>query len=242
MTMSDSSPIVVLVSPQMGENIGACARAMLNFGVTQLRIVNPRDGWPNPKALEMAKGAKHVVENAHIAPTLPEALQDVHYVYGSSARLRDMVKPVLSPEEYVEAAYSHITQGAKVALLFGPEKTGLTNDDMALCDAVVMVPVSPVYPSLNLAQAVAVLSYEWFRRGQDSNSKNIDEPIALPATQAQLHGLFEHLEHELDVVNFWRVEEKRAKMVHNLRNMLVRANLTDQDVRTLRGIIKSLRR
>lgn len=233
-------PAVVLVAPQMGENIGAAARSMLNFGLTDLRIVNPRDGWPNPKAVDMSKGAKEVIKNAQVFDTLEEALHDVQCVYASTARIRDMVKPMLSPRKCAEKLQQAYGRGEKTALLFGPERMGLNNDDIALSDAIVVVPVSELYPSLNLAQAVAVLCYEWFCMANDTVEESVDLGDSRVANRKEVADMFEHLEFELDASDFFRVAEKRPKMIRNIRNIFVRAGLTDQDVRTLRGIIRSL--
>lgn len=231
---------IILIEPQMGENIGATARSMLNFGLTDLRIVNPRDGWPNPKAVDMAKGAKEVIHNARIFSSLSEAAYDIHKIYATTARPRDMVKPVLSPEECGNAIHSNIRKGEKSAIMFGPERCGLDNDDITLAAAITIIPVSEIYPSLNIAQAVSVMSYEYFKAGLKAENDITDQKKSNAASAEDIANFFQHLEEELDNKDFFRVADKRPRMVRNIRNIFMRADLTDQDVRTLRGIIGSL--
>ncbi len=236
---SNSKPAIILIAPQMGENIGAAARGMLNFGLTDLRIVNPRDGWPNPKAVDMAKGAKSVIHEAQIFTSLKDATHDITRLYATTARTRDMVKQEYNARE---TALEMLKNDGKSAIMFGPERSGLTNDDITLADAVAIIPVAPIYTSLNLSQAVNIMCYEWFVAKAESDSDGSASPSegSQLATKEELANLFEHIESELDKTDFLRVADKRPKMVRNIRNIFSRNDLTEQEVRTLRGIIKSL--
>lgn len=241
--MTDLAPLppaIILVEPQMGENIGAAARVMLNFGLKDLRIVNPRDGWPNPKAIDMAKGAISVLESAKIYNCITNAIDDIHYVYATTARPREMVKPVISARKCGEDMFLAFKSAQQSALLFGRERSGLTNDEISYADAITIIPVFHEYTSLNIAQAVSILSYEWFVAQDSSPDYEVDFGNAAPAPKADIVRFFEHLEFELDNNGFFKTNTIRPKMVRNIRNMFVRAALTDQDVRTLRGIISSL--
>lgn len=231
-------PVVVLVRPQLAVNIGAVARAMYNFGLMRLRLVNPRDGWPHPDASATASGADAVIAGVELFDTLEAALGDVAFVCATSARDRGMEKPVLEPHAAAGALRTRHEMGEEIALVFGPEAAGLTNDEAALADIQVMIPANPAFASLNIAQAVLIIGYEWFRaRGKiGENLRN----LAPLATKAELYALFGHLEEELDRAGFLFPPEKRPAMVRNLRNMLTRAQFTEQDVRTLRGVIVAL--
>ena len=231
-------PAIILVRPQLGENIGACARIMCNFNVEDLRIVSPRDGWPNEKALEMAKHASHIIEHATIYDTLQDALHDIHLLYATTVRPRYMVKPVMTPKKAIETIYAH--PDTKSALLFGPERSGLSNDEITLANAIITIPVGSQYASLNLAQAVAILTYEYFAFTTSSSDDTLPLGISQLATRSELAGLLEHLEKALDQTGFFYVPEKREHMVRNIRNIFSRSPLTDQDIRTLHGIIRSL--
>jgi tRNA/rRNA methyltransferase len=232
-------PAVVLVEPQLGENIGMVARAMLNCGLTDLRLVRPREGWPNDKATAAASGADAVLAAARLFPTTAAALTDRHRVYATTARGRDMTKRVVMPRQ-AGAEMRAIGEGC--ALLFGKEARGLDNDDIALADAILTVPLNPGFTSLNLAMAVLLVGYEWWLAGAAPTAADeLQMPKETrPATKAELIGLFEHLEGELDTCGFLRIRHKRPSMVRNLRNLFGRANLTEQEVRTLRGIIACL--
>ena len=235
-------PAVILVAPQLGENIGTAARAMLNFGLSDLRLVRPRDGWPNERARAAASGADIVIEGARLFDTTEAAVSDLDYVVATTARSRGMVKPVLTPEKAGATLRETFAQGGRGGILFGPERTGLENDDIALADAVMMVPVNPAFASLNLAQCVLLMSYEWSRAGDTTQDERIDYLHTRPANKEELIGFFEHLEGQLDRFGFLKPPEKRPSMVRNLRNMFQRAKLTDQEVRTLRGVVASLTR
>jgi len=233
-------PAIILVVPQMGENIGKAARAMYNFGLTDLRMVAPRDGWPNDKAVAAASGADIVIEKAQIFDRLEEAVADLQMVYATTARDRHMVKPVVTPSEAAAQIRASEAKGAACGILFGGEKAGLKNEDVVLAQKVVSVPVNPAFASLNLAQAVLLMAYEWFQVADETAPESVDLLGADWATNAELVGLFEHLEAELDQAGFLFPPEKREPMVRNIRNILQRVPLTSQDTQTLRGIVKAL--
>lgn len=244
-------PAIILVEPQLGENIGTAARAMANFGLRDLRIVNPRDGWPSEKAESASANAIEVVKNARIFPTLEEAIKDLHYVCATTARPRDMVKEILSPETAAKTMKQRAETGQTIGILFGREKSGLTNTDISFADSIVIAPVDPECASLNLAQSVLLMGYEW-RRNTDNSSlgrktdfdgpaiEGIELKTNRPATKQELTGLFEHMQKELEFSGFLRTVEKTPQMMRNIRNMIIRMEPTDQDVRTLRGMIVSL--
>jgi tRNA/rRNA methyltransferase len=247
------APIAVLVNPQLGENIGTAARAMANFGLHEMRIVDPRDGWPNEKAVAAASGANWIIEGAAVFEDLPAALKDVQYVYATTARPRGMIKEVITPEQAGHDMRERIGRGEKVALLFGRERWGLSNDEISLADVIVTAPVNPAFASLNIAQAVLLVGYEWFRIGAPSLGQQTPELPALEgpglqtpdtrlATKEELYGFFDHLERELDVAGFFKTEDKKPGMLRNIRNLFSRAELTEQEVRSLRGIVSSLTR
>ncbi|MCH8861680.1 MAG: RNA methyltransferase [Proteobacteria bacterium] len=234
-------PAIILVEPQLGENIGYAARAMLNFGLTDLRLVAPRDGWPNPAAGPAASGADDVLDGAGVFETLEEAIADLNHVYASTVRNRDIYKPVLTVTEASEAMHASAARGERTGILFGRERSGLSNDDIALANAILTVPVNPGFGSLNLAQAVILVAFEWSRTGVDLPAASTleDDPIA---TKADLVGLFEHIEGALAPRGYFRPPARKRAMVQALRNLLQGAGFTGQQVRTLRGVIKSLTR
>lgn len=220
----------------MGENIGAAARVMRNFGLSQLRVVNPRDGWPNHKAIDMAKWAADIVEQAVIYDTLDEALDGVHKAYALTARRRDMVKPSFNPRQLVADMQQKLTADQQAAFIFGSERSGLSNEQVSLCDGIVTIPVDEGYTSLNLAQAVAVMCYEY----AVCDAKEEEEPAAELADKSDVLAMVRHFEQVLDDIDYFRVPEKRDKMLQNIRNMFIRAEMTEQEVRTMRGILKAL--
>ncbi|MCP5366416.1 MAG: RNA methyltransferase [Hyphomicrobiales bacterium] len=237
------APVVVLVDPQLGENIGMVARAMLNCGLADLRLVRPRDGWPNEKATAAASGAVAVIDGATLFETTEEAIADLHRVYATTARSRDMTKAVATPRGAAAEMRALAAAGVRVGVLFGRESKGLTNDDVALADTILQVPLNPAFSSLNLAQAVFCMGYEWFQAGDGTEAETVTLPKETrPATRDELLGFFEHLEQELDACGFLHVVEKRPAMVRNLRNLFHRAALTEQEVRTLRGVVSGLTR
>ena len=233
-------PAIILVEPQMGENIGAAARAMWNFGLERMRLVNPRDGWPNQKAVTMASGAARVIDNVQILETTAEALKDLNYVFATTARSRDLTKPVVSPEWAMEQARAMTSDGQNVGFLVGPERSGLENADIARANAIISVPVNPAFASLNLAQCVLLLAYEWRRQGTDV----VQEAVAMAGTKraenVEIQKLTEVLEARLDSVGFFWPDHKAESMIKTLRNMISRLPLTEADVRVFHGIIKSL--
>jgi tRNA/rRNA methyltransferase len=233
------SPSIVLVEPQLGENIGAVARVMLNFGLADLRLVKPRDGWPNEKAVAMASGASRVVEAASVAGSTAEALAGARFVAAMTARPRESLIPVLTPEDAARAMKARVDRGEPCALLLGPERTGLSNDDVMRADVIISIPVNPAFPSLNLAQAACVFAYEW-AKAADYAPPPADLDAAAPATKAEFEGLIEHLFAELDRQRYFYPEEKRPIQQRKLRAALTRAGLTEGEVRTLRGVIKAL--
>lgn len=233
-------PCIVLVEPQLGENIGMAARAMLNFGLTDLRLVRPRDVWPNQKAVNAASGANVVVDDARLFDTTEEAVADLQRVYAATARARDMRKTVVTPQRAASDMRGFNTAGDRCGILFGPERAGLDNHDVALADTLLSVPLNPAFSSLNIAQAVLLVAYEWFRSDDETPPEVFVQGRTGPAARAELIALFEHLESELVAGGFLFPPEKAPVMVRNLRNMLQRAHLTEQEVRTLRGVIKGL--
>jgi tRNA/rRNA methyltransferase len=239
LTPDVNAPAIVLVAPQLGENIGMSARAMLNCGLTDLRVVRPRDGWPSEPARNSASGADVVIDGVRVFERTEDAIADLTLVYAATARERAMTKRVLSPAE--AAREMAAAPGARIGVLFGGEAWGLNNDDIALADTVVTAPLNPRFSSLNLSQAVLLVAWEWRNAAltQGQGGLRFDEDTR-PATKAEMQGLFEHLEGALDDSGFLRIVEKRPTMVRNLRNLLQRAQLTEQEVRTLRGVIASL--
>ena len=247
------APVVVLVNPQLGENIGMAARAMANFGMFDLRLVDPREGWDKERAISAASGAAGTVERLKIFEGLQEALQDRHYVYATTARPRDMTKEVITPEQAGFDMRSRVLQRQNIALLFGRERWGLTNDEVSLADVIVTAPVNPAYASLNIAQAVLLMGYEWFKHEAQTLGQATPEMAAMagpglkmnntrPASKDELHGLYGHLEDELQAAGFFKTEKLRPSMMRNLRNVFGRASLTEQEVRSLRGVVSSLTR
>ncbi|GHA14423.1 tRNA (cytidine/uridine-2'-O-)-methyltransferase TrmJ [Devosia pacifica] len=215
---------------------------MANFGLWDLRLVNPRDGWPNEKARATASKADHVIERVRVFETLEAAIADLTLVYATTARSRDMRKPVLGPEDACQNLTAHIDQGFQAGLLFGRERWGLNNEEIAISDAIVTLPVEQAFASLNIAQAVLILAYEWRRQSGLSATLPFKEAIGEPAGKDELVGMFEHLEKTLDKSGFFTTPDKRPAMINNLRTMLGRGQFTSQEVRTFRGIISSLDR
>jgi tRNA/rRNA methyltransferase len=233
-------PVVVLVEPQLGENIGAAARAMANFGLSKLRLVKPLQGWPNERARVMAAGADRVLDGATIYETLADAVGDCSYVIATTARNHDQAKPVLAPEQMAQTISPKVSGGETVAIVFGRERIGLENSEVARADAIVTLPVNPAFASLNLAQAVVVVAYEWFKLASGGQLPFSAPEKSPPAPKQQLDAFFADLERELDAIEFYRPHEKRGVMSTNLRNIFNRMAPTEQDIRTLHGITMSL--
>jgi tRNA/rRNA methyltransferase len=235
-------PRVVLIEPQLSENVGAVARAMLNCGLDQLALVNPREGWPNSKALAMASGATEVLDGAQAFATLEEAVADVTALYATTARPRELTTRVLTPREAAADMRAVQARGEKVGVLFGPERSGMTNEHISMADTVISVPLNPAYSSLNLAQAVLLVAYEWFTAGDETPPDTLSMSGTRLAEKQELIDLFGRLEAELDTGGFFRAPDLRPTVMRNLRSMLQRARLTDQEVRTFHGMISALTR
>lgn len=233
-------PAIVLVRPQMGENIGAAARAMWNFGLDHMRIVAPRDGWPNPSAVAMASGAGRLLDEAQLFADLPAALADCDYVFATTARERDLTKPVFSPEAAMQDAAARIAAGQRVAMLFGPERAGLENDDIARANALVSVPVNPAFASLNLAQCVLLMGYEWMRKTGDVTAQNHEMAGTDWATGSEIEHLSKHYEDRMQDAGFFFPEHKANSMKLNLRNMWSRMPLTRADVQMFHGMMRQM--
>ncbi|WP_375464303.1 RNA methyltransferase [uncultured Methylobacterium sp.] len=241
MIPATGAPVVILVEPQLAENIGMTARAMANFGLSELRLVAPRNGWPKKGVREAASGATHVLDGATVHATLPEAIADLTCLLATTARERGQMKRVLLPDAAMAETAGRIAQGEKVGVMFGRERVGLTNDEVSLADAIVTFPVTDEFPSLNLAQAVLLVGYEWRRAAGLARPRFTGETRALPATREALLALFSSLEETLAGAGFYP-PEKRAIIARNMRDMLHRMNLTEQDVRTFRGALRALER
>ncbi|MAM61267.1 RNA methyltransferase [Maritimibacter sp. UBA3975] len=233
-------PVFVLVRPQMGENIGAAARAMLNFGLERMRIVAPRDGWPNPKAVAMASGAGRVLDAARVHDDLAGALADCDYVYATTARARELAKPVRTPERAMEEARAMRAEGKKVAVLFGPERAGLENEDVSRANAIITVPVNPEFASLNLGQSVLLTAYEYGRQTIEAAPEVVNLAKTDFATHAEVEALANHYEQRLDEVGYFFPETKAAGMKVVLRNAWTRLPLTRADVQMFHGMIRQI--
>jgi tRNA/rRNA methyltransferase len=238
---SPAAPVVILNAPQLAENIGAVARVMANFGLSELRLVNPRDGWPQARAWASASGADWPLDGARLFERVSDAIADLQLVYATTARPRELQLPILTPRQAAAELRRHAGEGLSTGLLFGGERAGLETADIALCQAVVTIPIDPRFRSLNLAQAVAVNAYEWRTAAHDAPPPAFRD-VAPPAAGAELLGLYEHLERELESSGFFHPPEKTPSMVQNLRAALGRARFTDQEVRTLRGVVTALSR
>ena len=233
-----AEPVFILVRPQMGENIGAAARAMWNFELSRMRLVAPRDGWPNPRATALASGAGRVLDAAGLHDTVADAVADCTHVYATTARQRGLTQPVLTPEEAMEEARALTAEGAKCAILFGPERAGLENDDVARASRLVTVPVNPAFFSLNLAQCVLLMAYEWRRQGQGEVARTeIGRAEAI-----EVEKLADHFERRLEAAGFFFPPEKAEGMKLNLRNMFSRLPLSRGDVQILHGALRQLAR
>ena len=240
MPSQTSQPAFVLVRPQMGENIGAAARAMWNFGLARMRIVAPRDGWPSAKAVAMASGAGRLLDEAQLSPDVPGALADCSFVFATTARHRDLTKPVFSPEAAMKLAAEKIAAGEKVAVLFGPERAGLENEDVAKANAIISVPVNPAYGSLNLGQCVLLVAYEWQRQVGEIEHQEVEMGKADWATGVEIEKLSDHYEARLGDAGFFYPTDKAPNMKLNLRNLWSRMALTNVDVQMLHGIMRQM--
>ena len=235
MSARTDAPIIVLVRPQLGENIGKAARAMLNFGLTEMRLVAPRDGWPNPDAGPAASGADEVLEGATVYATTAEAVADCAHVYATTVRKRGVTRPVLTPGQAAREVHA---QAGRSAILFGPERSGLETDDVALARAIITVPVNPEFASLNLAQAVILVAYEWSK--MQALPQPTAEELLPPAPQEDLDGLIAHFEALLEPRGYFRPPSRAATTRRTLRGMLTKPGWNHLEVRTLRGVLSYL--
>lgn len=228
-------PVIVLVRPQLGENIGKAARAMLNFGLTEMRLVSPRDGWPNPSAGPAASGADLVLETAQLFENVADAVADCAHVYATTVRKRGVTKPVVTPE--VAAREVHAAAG-RTAILFGPERSGLETDDVALARTIVTVPINPEFGSLNLAQAVILVAYEWSKHVALESPPSVE--LDPPAPQEELDGMIGQLDAMLDESGYYFPPDRVPATKRTLRGLLTKPGWTSQELRTLRGVLSAL--
>lgn len=232
---SAPKPVIVLVRPQLGQNIGKAARAMLNFGLTEMRLVAPRDGWPNPEAGPAASGADVVLEQAQVFETVQEAIADCSLVFASTVRRRDLVMPVVGPEEMANRLCG---SGERTAILFGPERSGLETEEVARANAIVTVPINPDFGSLNLAQAVILLAYEWSKRSELAQPTVKD--LESPAPHRELDGLIEQLNEELDAKGYFHPPSRTQATKNTLRTIFSKTGWSSREVKAIRGVIRAL--
>jgi TrmH family RNA methyltransferase len=235
-----NSPVVILVRPQLADNVGACARAMANGGLFHMRLVAPRDGWPQEKAWRMASGADRILDAATVHDTVADAVADLHHVFATCPRPRHIVKPVLTARGAAVELREVCTRGLRSGLLFGPERAGLDNDDMAAADALVRFPLNPAFMSLNLAQAVMVMAYEWWTADDRTPPRTLMTNETQVATKGRLDNFLAHLVDQLDACGFLRNRPKRPGMVRNIRHFFQRGEVTEQELRTLHGVVTEL--
>ncbi len=233
-------PCVILDRPQLADNIGSVARVMANFGLQELRLVAPRDGWPQERAWAMSSGANWPLDAARVFDTVADAIADLKHVYATTARPRETHLPILTPRQCAEQAHGHAQQHIKTGLLFGAERAGLETMDIALCQGIVTIPVDPHFQSLNLAQAANIVLYEWRLQVMDAPKSAFTQNMDEPADLKHLHGLYGHLEDELEKAGFFFPPEKKDSMLRNLRVTLNRAAMTEQEIRTWRGVVTAL--
>ena len=235
-----NSPVVILVRPQLADNVGACARAMANGGLFHLRLVAPRDGWPQEKAWRTASGADRILDAATVHDSVAEAVADLHHVFATCPRPRHIVKPVLTARGAANELREISVRGLRAGLLFGPERAGLDNDDMAAADALVRFPLNPAFMSLNLSQAVMVMAYEWWTAADETPPRTLMTNETQVATKGLLENFLSHLVDQLDACGFLRNLPKRPGMVRNLRHFFQRGEVTEQELRTLHGVVTEL--
>ncbi len=233
-------PAIILVNPQMGENIGASARAMLNCGLTDMRIVNPRDGWPNERAIANGVGAFDKMFPVQMFGTVSDALKEFNYVYATTARPRDMVKPVFTAQSAIEDMRKRHTTKQKTAILFGAERTGLTNEELAQADAIITILLNPEFASLNLAQGVLLCAYEWSKSQYSAPEKFLPTGDSIPVLHEEFDRYLSRLEDELEKHHFFRNPDLRPTLIRNIRSLYSRAEPTDQEIKTLQGILSAL--
>jgi tRNA/rRNA methyltransferase len=235
-----TSPAIILVSPQMGENIGASARAIANFSLETLHLVSPRDGWPNKVAEANSVGAFDMINSIEVFESTADAIKEYHTVYATTARPRDMRKSVMTPESAITDMHERHAKGQRTAILFGGERAGLTNEDISLAQHIISVPVNPDFSSLNLSQSVLLMAYEWRRQADDTPQNIIPEGDSPEANQGEVIELIERLENELEAHNFFREANMRPTMMRNIRNIFTRNNMSEQETKTFHGIISAL--
>lgn len=238
-TVGDT-PVVIMVRPQLGENIGMAARAMLNCGLSSLRLVAPRDGWPNERAQRAASGADIVLEQAEVFESVADAVADLEHVVATTARTRELSQRIVTARAAAGEMRRWVGEGLGVGILFGPERTGLENDDIVHADTALTIPLNPQFSSLNVAQAVLLVAYEWSASGDTTPPERMSDHATRPANKEEMQNLFEHLERALDQSGFLRHQDMRPGMVLNLRALLQRAHMTEQEARTFHGVIKFL--
>lgn len=242
-TLVAQGPVIILVEPQLPENIGMVARAMANFGLAELRLVRPREKFPCEKSCAAASKADHIIENAVVFDNLREAMPDLNYVLATTARARDSFKPVASPVEAARSMRMREQAGERTGILFGRERFGLSNEEVSLADEIVTFPVNPAFASVNIAQAVLLMSYEWMKSGMEEETQTVfSGPLMAQAEKRSLYGFFDQLEEMLDVRGYFRPPERKDVMVGNLRSVFTRAGFSDAEIRLLRGVISSLER
>ncbi len=239
------APIIILVAPQLVENIGMSARAMMNCGLSELRIVNPRDSWPlgeiHQQRMDSASsGAETILKNAKIFDTLEQAIADLNYVYATTARAHDMINRIVTARAASDDMVTRLGDGQKVGVLFGPERTGLTGDQVALASARITIPLNPEFTSLNLAQAVLLIGYEWYQAQDQTPQNQLRIGDTRPATREEYLNLFGRLEHALEDSDFFTAKEMRPYMIRSLHSTLQRAEMTEQEVRTWHGVVTAL--
>ncbi|HTR16838.1 MAG TPA: RNA methyltransferase [Acetobacteraceae bacterium] len=235
-----NSPVVILVRPQLADNIGAVARAMANGGLFHLRLVSPRDGWPQERAWRNASGADRILDNLTLHDSVADAVADLHHVYATCPRPRHIVKPVLTARGAAADLRAVCGRDLRAGLLFGPERAGLDNEDMAQADALVRYPLNPAFMSLNLAQAVMVMAYEWWMAADQTVPRTLMTNETHVATKGELENFLTHLVDQLDACGFLRNQQKRPGMVRNLRHLFQRGEVTEQELRTLHGVVTEL--
>jgi tRNA/rRNA methyltransferase len=234
-----TAPAIILSHTQIGENIGAAARAMKNFGLTDLRLIAPQCRWPNERASALASGAGDILAAARVYPDAGAALADIRLVLATTARDRDVLREILTPAAAARRLQAASAKGVASAILFGGERAGLSNDELSLAEAVITIPTAE-FSSLNLGQAVLLLGYEWLKAADETPASRTRKTLAVPATRQEVIDLFEHLERELDAGGFFFPAAKKETMVRNIRAMILRAGLSDQETRTIRGMIVAL--
>ena len=235
-------PTIILVRPQMAENIGMVARAMMNCTLSELRLVHPRESATCAKAVAASSGAQEILEKARVYATLEEAVADMQFILATTARPRDMTKPVYHPEKAIGLCADHIRNGEKTAILFGAERTGLENEELIFADGIIEIPLNPRHCSLNLSQAVLLTGYTWFRQTLDHDNTRMAMGGSKPATKIELQAFFAHLESALEARGYFRLSDKRERMQRNLRNIFARAALTGAELKTLHGVVDDLTR